>query len=89
MTDLERSALLWLLVFMNNPTRPINAGMLQLYGVSRRRSHDVLRHLKKISALTLQRSIGNGSKWVVNKDVAKALIKGLDSDGTRPKTSGW
>jgi len=89
MNDLERAAILWLLVFINNPTRPINAEMIQRYGVSRRRSYEILKYLKKICALTLQKSIGNGSKWVVNKDVAKVLIRSVEADGTRIQISGW
>lgn len=89
MNDLERSALLWLRVFALNPTRKINAEMVELYGVSRRRSRDIIRYLKNAGAIILKTSIGYGSKYVLDESVTKRLLHELDNEGRKQKTSGW
>jgi hypothetical protein len=89
MTDLERAALLWLRVFLQNPHQRISAEKVEIYGVSRRRSRDIVRTLKEKGAISLRTSIGYGSRYVVDEAVAKSLLIGLDADGTPKKTSGW
>jgi hypothetical protein len=63
--------------------------MVQLYGVSRRRSRDVLAYLKDQGAIVRQSSIGSGSRYVVDQAVAKTLLLDLDTEGARIKKSGW
>jgi len=89
MYSLEKAALLWLRVFVKSPNMRINVGTMELVGVSRRRSREILQQIRDLGAISLVHDFGGGSHYVINGHVAKSLLDEIDEFGDKIKHSGW
>jgi hypothetical protein len=67
----------------------INVATMELVGVSRRRSREILHEIRELDAIFLMHDFGGGSHYVILEEKTKQLLATIDEFGNPIKKSGW